>query len=47
MGASSFADETIKSSPIGCGLTKMATCDKEVLENRFNSAYYLAKKERP
>ena len=28
-------------------LTKMATCDNQVLENRFNSAYYLAKKERP
>ena len=25
----------------------MATRDKEVLENRFNSAYYLTKKERP
>ena len=47
MGASSFADEIIKSSPIGRGLTKMATRNKEVLENRFNSAYYLTKKERP
>ena len=28
-------------------LTKMATCDNQVLENHFNSAYYLAKKERP
>ena len=35
MGASSFADEIIKNSPIGHGLTKMATRDKEVLENRF------------
>ena len=35
MGASSFADEIVKSSPIGHGLTKMATRDKEVLENRF------------
>ena len=47
MGASSFADEIIKSSPIEHGLTKMATHDKEALENCFNSAYYLAKKERP
>ena len=47
MGASSFAGEIIKSSPIGHGLTKMTTCNKEVLENGFNSAYYLAKKERP
>ena len=47
MGASSFADEIIKNSPIGRGLTKMATRNKEVLENRFNSAYYLTKKERP
>ena len=47
MGASSFADKIVKSSPIGCGLTKMATRNKEVLENHFNSAYYLAKKERP
>ena len=42
MGASSFADKIFKSSPIGAGLTKMATCNKEVLENCFNSAYYLA-----
>ena len=47
MGASSFAEEIVKSSPIRRGLTKMATRDKEVLENRFNSAYDLAKKERP
>ena len=47
MGASSFSDKIVKSSPIGCGLTKMATHNKEVLENRFKSAYYLAKKERP
>ena len=45
MEASSFADEIVKSSPVGPGLTKM-THDKEVLENHFNSAYYLAKKER-
>ena len=47
MGASNFAGEIVKSSPIGRGLTKMATHDKEVLENCFNSAYYLAKKEGP
>ena len=47
MGTSSFAEEIVKSSPIRRGLTKMATRDKEVLENRFNSAYDLAKKERP
>ena len=47
MGASSFGDKIIKSSPIGHGLTKMATRNKKVLENCFNSAYYLAKKERP
>ena len=47
MGASSFADEVVKSSPIGRCVTKMTTPDKEVLENHFNSAYYLAKKERP
>ena len=47
MGATSFSDEIVKSSPIGCGLTKMATHDEEVLENCFKSAYYLAKKGRP
>ena len=47
VGASRFADEIVKSSPIGHGLTKMVTRNKEVSENHCNSAYYLAKKERP
>ena len=47
MGSSAFAQQVAQSSAIGRGLVKMATRDKEVLENRFNTAYYLAKKERP
>ena len=46
MGASAFLNKIAKSSSIGHGLMKMADRDKEVLVNRFNSAYYLAKKER-
>lgn len=43
MGASAFS-EVAQRSAIGRGLVKMATRDKEVLENRFNTAHYLAKK---
>ena len=43
MGASAFS-EIAQRSAIGRGLVKMAMRDKEVLENRFNTAYYLAKK---
>ena len=47
MGSSAFAQQVTQSSAIGRGLVKIATSDKEVLENHFNTAYYLAKKERP
>ena len=47
MGSSAFAQQVVQSSAIGRVLVKMATRDKEVLKDRFNTAYYLAKKECP
>ena len=47
MGASAFSEKVAQCLEIGKGLVKMATRGKEVVENCFNTAYYLAKKERP
>ena len=47
MGASAYAQEVVKSSPIGRGLKKMCEKDISSMCVKFNATYYLAKKERP
>ena len=47
LGASDFNRVVLSSTPIGRGLTKMTEEDKEILNSRFNTAYYLEKNERP
>ena len=42
-----FRARIVDESPIGRGLKKMAEMDKKVMLTRFNTAYYLAKSERP
>ena len=47
MGAQPYLESIVKNSPIGRGLRKMCVKDKASLRVKFNSVYYLAKKERP
>ena len=47
MGASEFANHLLKDTALGRGLVKMASDDKEIMRLRFNTAYYIAKSERP
>ena len=47
MGAQPYVESIVKNSPIGRGLRKMCEKDKASLRVKFNSVYYLAKKERP
>ena len=47
LGAASFNQKIIETTPIGRGLKKMTEQEGELLKNRFNSAYYLSKNERP
>ena len=47
LGADTYNQEVVSSSAIGRGLAKMAEKDKQTLTVRFNTAYYLAKNERP
>ena len=47
LGASNYHEEVVRNTPIGRGLRKMHEKDKESLIIKFNTAYYLAKKERP
>ena len=45
LGGAAYHAKVIEETPIGIGLKKMCEKDKEMM--RFNSAYYLAKRERP
>ena len=47
MGAIPYLQSVVEETPIGKGLAKMAEKDRENMRVKFNSAYYLAKKERP
>ena len=47
LGRSGYQQAVIRDTPIGRGLTRMADKDRETLTIRFNTAYYLAKNERP
>ena len=47
LGAASYTQEIIEKTSVGNGLKKMYTDDRNVLEYKFHSAYYLALKERP
>ena len=47
LGAARFNEKVIEATPIGRGLKKMTEEEGELLKNRFNSAYYLSKSERP
>ncbi|XP_057291390.1 zinc finger protein 862-like [Hydractinia symbiolongicarpus] len=47
MGAEVYAQSVLTTTPIGSGLRKMAASDKKNLRVKFNTAYYVAKKERP
>lgn len=47
LGAEVYMERVIENTPIGRGLKKMHEKDKKSLEIKFNTAYYLAKKERP
>ena len=47
LGAASDTQEIIEKVPIRHGLKKMCTDDRKALEYKFNSAYYLALKQRP
>ena len=46
-GDVSYTQEIIEKTPIRHGLKRMCRDDKKHLEYKFNSAYYLAMKERP
>ena len=47
VGAIPYQQSIITSTPIGRGLQRMAEKDEKNMRVKFNSAYYLAKKERP
>ena len=47
LGSQKYAENVMKTTPIGKSLTKMEERSKEMLKMRFNTAYYLAKKEKP
>ena len=46
LGAKSYNQHVLQSTPIGQGLTRMAENDREVLHVCFNTAYYLVIQER-
>ena len=47
LGAASYTQEIVEKTSVGHGPKKMYTDDRNVLEYKFHSAYYLALKERP
>ena len=47
LGAIPYLQSVVKETSIGKGLSKMADKDRKNMRVKFNSAYYLAKKERP
>ena len=47
LGADTYNQEVVSSLPKGRGLANMAEKYKQTLIVRFNTAYYLAKSERP
>ena len=47
LGDASYTLEIIEKTPTGHGLKRMYRDDRKHLEYKFNSAYYLALKERP
>ena len=46
MGAEVYSQAVIEASPIGRAVRKLQGKDKASLEEKFNIAYYLAKRER-
>ncbi|CAB3983345.1 Hypothetical predicted protein [Paramuricea clavata] len=46
-GSERYTENVMKTTPIGKSITKMEEHSKKVLKMRFNTAYYLAKKEKP
>ena len=47
LGSEQYTENVMKNTPIGKSMMKMAEHSKEVLRMRFNTAYYLAKNEKP
>ena len=47
LGSERYTQNVMKNTPIGKSITRMEEHSKEVLKMRFNTAYYLAKKEKP
>ena len=47
LGAIPYLQSVVKETSIGKGLSKLADKDRKNMRVKFNSAYYLAKKERP
>ena len=47
LGAIPYQEHVVNNTPIGRGFKKMHAKDRESLLIKFNTAYYLAKKERP
>ena len=47
LGAKNFVQHVVEETPIGRGIARMNEKDKESLSIRFDSAYYLGKRERP
>ena len=46
-GSEKYTANAVEETPIGKGLKWMCTDDKKALFMKFNTAYLLAKKERP
>ena len=47
LGIEKYTEKVTDETPIGKGLQWMGTDDKKALVIKFNTAYYLAKNERP
>lgn len=47
LGSKRYNENVMKNTPIGKSIMKMEERSKEVLRIRFNTAYYLAKNEKP
>ena len=47
MGALPYMEHVVNDTPIGRGLKKMCSKDMTSLRTKFNTAYYLAKAEKP
>ena len=47
LGIEKYTKKVINETPVGKGLKWIGTDDKKLLVIKFNTAYYLAKNERP